>query len=73
MTLSRQLSSAYRSAWIDPGKIENARRGGPESAEILASLTETTIDIDDAETALSHLGQVRETGGSTTICGRWWA
>lgn len=62
MTLSRQLSSAYRSAWIDPGKIENARRGGPESAEILASLTETTIDIDDAETALSHLGQVRETG-----------
>ena len=61
MTLSRQLSSAHRSTWINPDQMEKARRGGPEAAELLAALTETTIDVEDAGTALSHLSQARET------------
>ena len=61
MVLGRQLSSAHRSTWINPGRIEKARKGGPEAAELLASLAETVIDADDAETALSELRRVRET------------
>jgi len=58
MTLTRQLADVHRSAWVNRARMEGARRGGPETAELLAA--DTPIDPEDARTALDHLDRVRQ-------------
>ena len=66
MILIRQLDSTHRSGWRNPaqleGVLEGARTGSPEVAERLATMGDTPIDPDDAQTALSHLSQAGEAG-----------
>ena len=62
MILIRQLGSSHRSGWFNPAQLEGVRTGSPEVAGRLATMGDTHLDPDDAQTALSHLSQAREAG-----------